>query len=156
MATLPNMSDMNFKIRPIKNADYEDLISMFVEFATFQKMPDSVTNSVNQMAEESDFLNGFVVENDSGELIGYATCFYAYFTWIGKSLYMDDLYVKPDYRRKGLGQKLIESVIDKAKADKCKKVHWQVSKWNQNAIDFYKSIGAKVDSVEANCDYWLI
>lgn len=113
-------------------------------------------NSVEQMTEESDYVNGFVVENDSGELIGYATCFYAYFTWIGKSLYMDDLYVKPDYRRQGLGQKLIDSVINKAKLDKCKKVRWQVSNWNQNAIDFYKSIGATVDSVESNCDYWLI
>ena len=129
---------------------------MFTEFATFQKTPDRMINSVEQMKKESDFINGFVVENDSGRLVGYATYFYAYFTWTGKSLYMDDLYVKPDYRQKGLGQKLIDSVINKAKADKCKKVHWQVSKWNQNAIDFYKSIGAEVDSVESNCDYWIV
>ena len=113
-------------------------------------------NNVEQMTEESNYLNGYVIENDSGGLIGYATYFYAYFTWIGKSLYMDDLYVKPDYRRQGLGQKLIDSVIDKAKADKCKKVRWQVSKWNQNAIDFYKSIGAQVDNIESNCDFSLI
>jgi ribosomal protein S18 acetylase RimI-like enzyme len=147
---------MDFRIRPIEKTDYEELILMFNEFATFQKMPDKMINSVELIAEESDYLNGFVVENDLGGLVGYATYFYAYFTWIGKSLYMDDLYVKPDYRHKGLGQKLIDSVINKAKADKCKKVRWQVSKWNQNAIDFYKSIGAKVDSVESNCDYWLI
>ena len=144
------------KIRPIAKADYKELISMFNEFATFQKMPEKMVNSVEQMTDESDYLNGFVVENDSGELIGYATYFYAYFTWIGKSLYMDDLYVKPDYRRQGLGQNLIDSVISKAKLDKCKKVRWQVSKWNQNAIDFYKSLGATVDNIESNCDYWLI
>ena len=144
------------KIRPIEETDYEELISMFKEFATFQKMPDKMINSVEQMTTESIYLTGFVVENDSGRLIGYATYFYAYFTWIGKSLYMDDLYVKPEYRRKGLGQKLIESVINKAKTDNCKKVRWQVSEWNQNAIDFYKRIGAKVDNTESNCDYWLI
>lgn len=144
------------KIRPIKETDYEELISMFKEFAAFQKMPDKMINSVEKMTAESNYLTGFVVENDSGELIGYATYFYAYYTWIGKSLYMDDLYVKPEYRRKGLGQKLIESVINKAKTDNCKKVRWQVSDWNQNAIDFYKSIGAKVDNTESNCDYWLI
>ena len=147
---------MDLKVRPIEKTDFKELISMFNEFATFQKMPDKMINSVKQMTEESEYLNGFVIENDSGELIGYATYFYAYFTWIGKSLYMDDLYVKPDYRRQGLGQKLIDSVIDKAKADECKKVRWQVSKWNQNAIDFYKSLGAEVDNIESNCDYWII
>lgn len=129
---------------------------MFNEFATFQKMPDKMINNVEKMTEESDYLNGYVIENDSGGLIGYATYFYAYFTWIGKSLYMDDLYVRPDYRRQGLGQKLIDSVIAKAKVEKCKKVRWQVSKWNQNAIEFYKSIGAKVDNIESNCDFSLI
>jgi GNAT superfamily N-acetyltransferase len=144
------------KIREIQKSDYTHLIAMFKEFATFQKMPDKMTNSVERMNRESDLIHGFVIENDSGELVGYATCFYAYFTWVGKSLYMDDLYVKPEYRKKGLGKKLIESVIEKAKKDHCKKVHWQVSKWNQNAIDFYKILGAEIDDTESNCDYWLI
>lgn len=147
---------IDLKIRPIEKTDYEALISLFKEFSTFQKMPDKMINSVEQMEVESNFINGFVVENAKGELVAYATYFYAYFTWIGKSMYLDDLYVKPDYRRHGFGQKLIESVINKAKVDKCKKVRWQVSKWNQNAIDFYKSLGATVDEIESNCDYWLI
>lgn len=147
---------MELKIRPIKSADYKDLISMFKEFATFQKMPDKMINSVEQMNEESELVNGFVIEKESGELVAYATYFYAYFTWIGKSMYMDDLYVKPEFRGQGLGKELIESVINKAKAENCKKVHWQVSGWNKNAIDFYKTLGAKVDDIESNCDYWLI
>ena len=108
------------------------------------------------MEKESDNLNAYVVESENGELVGYATYFYAYYTWIGKSMYMDDLYVKPDFRGKGLGQKLINSIKKKKKKDNCKKVHWQVSSWNKNAIEFYKSIGAKIDDVESNCDYWLI
>ncbi len=143
------------KIRPIERVDYKNMISMFKEFATFQKMSDKMINSVEQMNEESELVNGFVIENESGKLVGYATYFYAYFTWIGKSMYMDDLYINPDYRKQGYGKKLIESVINKAKEENCKKVHWQVSGWNKNAIDFYEKLGAKVDSVESNCDYWL-
>lgn len=109
------------KIRQIEKTDYEALISMFKEFSAFQKAPDKMINTVEQMELESEFIKGFVIENELGELIGYATCFNAYFTWIGKSLYMDDLYVKPEYRGKGLGQKLIMSVIDKAKKENCKK-----------------------------------
>jgi GNAT superfamily N-acetyltransferase len=144
------------KIRQLEKRDYPELVSMFKEFATFQKMTDKMVNTVELMEKESDILNAYVVESENGELVGYATYFYAYYTWIGKSMYMDDLYVKPDSRGKGLGQKLINSIIDKAKKDNCKKVHWQVSSWNKNAIEFYKNIGAKIDDVESNCDYWLI
>ncbi|MBS2099227.1 GNAT family N-acetyltransferase [Carboxylicivirga linearis] len=146
---------MEYKIRTIKISDYSNLIEMFKEFAAFQKMPDAMLNSTELMERESELINGFVIENKSGELLGYATCFYAYYTWIGKSMYMDDLYVKPKFRGKGLGQKLIQAVIQKAKEENCKKVHWQVSGWNTNAIEFYKKLGAKVDDVESNCDYLL-
>jgi len=67
-------------------------------------------------------------------------------------LYMDDLYVRPDFRGAGVGTKLINEVIAFAKAENCKKLRWQVSEWNQPAIDFYKSLGANVDAVESNCD----
>lgn len=144
------------KIRPIEEKDYADLMAMFKEFATFQKMPDKMINTVGQMEKESDYLNGFVIESENRKLVGYATYFYAYYTWIGKSMYMDDLYVKPDFRGKGFGQKLLLSVLNKAKEEHCKKVHWQVSRWNKHAIDFYKKLGAKIDDVESNCDYWLI
>jgi len=120
----------------------------------FEKLPDKMTNSVHIMEKESEYLNGFVVlEND--RIIGYATYFYAYYTWIGKSMYMDDLYVKSEYRGKGIGASLIKSVIEKAKEDKCKKLRWQVSEWNKPAIDFYKNLGAAIDSVESNCDLSL-
>lgn len=50
---------------------------------------------------------------------------------------------------------LLAAVIDLAKEQECKKVRWQVSKWNANAIAFYKSTGAAIDEVEINCDYIL-
>jgi GNAT superfamily N-acetyltransferase len=143
------------KIRPIERRDYEELLLMFQEFATFQKAAGNVQNSVGLMEQESEYLHGYVIEAESGELAGYVTFFYAYFTWSGKSIYLDDLYVKPAFRKKGWGKKLLLSVIDKAGGEGCKKVHWQVSKWNEHAIDFYKSLGAIVDDVELNCDYWL-
>ena len=107
------------------------------------------------METESEFIHGFVVVNESAAIIGYVTYFYAYYTWIGKSMYMDDLYVKQDYRGKGIGTKLINKVIEKAKTDKCNKLRWQVAEWNKPAIDFYKNLGAIVDSVESNCDLRL-
>jgi ribosomal protein S18 acetylase RimI-like enzyme len=146
---------MEFTIREIEKKDYPELIEIIHEFAEFEKLPDKMLNSVEQMETESDFINGFVVLNEFNTIIGYVTYFYAYYTWIGKSMYMDDLYVKSDFRGNGLGTKLIKKVIEKATSDKCNKLRWQVSEWNQPAIDFYKNLGATVDSVESNCDLSL-
>ena len=143
---------MTVTIRKIDERDFLVLISLFKEFALFEKLPEKMTNSVEQMLREKEYLTGFVAVNDADEILGYATYFFGYYTWIGKSLYMDDLYVRPDFRGAGVGTKLIKEVIAFAKAGNCKKLRWQVSEWNQPAIDFYKSLGANVDAVESNCD----
>ncbi len=143
---------MTVTIRKIDERDFLVLISLFKEFALFEKLPEKMTNSVEQMLREKEYLTGFVAVNDEDEILGYATYFFGYYTWIGKSLYMDDLYVRPDFRGAGVGTKLIKEVIAFAKAENCKKLRWQVSEWNQPAIDFYKSLGANVDAVESNCD----
>jgi len=143
---------MTVTIRPIEERDYATLILLFQEFAHFEKLPEKMTNSVEQMLAEKEFLTGLVAVNPENEILGYVTYFFGYYTWIGKSLYMDDLYVRPDFRGAGVGTKLIKEVIAFAKAENCKKLRWQVSEWNQPAIDFYKSLGANVDAVESNCD----
>jgi GNAT superfamily N-acetyltransferase len=139
-------------IRQIKVDDYVELISLFTEFAIFEKLPEKMINSVDKMIAEQEYFNGFVALNGIGEIVGYATYFFAYYTWVGKSLYMDDLYVKAKFRGHGIGTKLINEVIKYAKTTNCHKVRWQVSEWNKPAIDFYKSLGASIDNVESNCD----
>ncbi|WP_088656340.1 GNAT family N-acetyltransferase [Geofilum rhodophaeum] len=146
---------MNITIREIKADDFTGLISLFTEFATFEKTLEKMTNTVDRMTVEQEFFNGFVALNDSEEIVGYVTHFFAYYTWIGKSLYMDDLYVKEEFRGHGIGTELINKVIEYAKTTNCQKVKWQVSEWNKPAIEFYKSLGASIDSVESNCDLLL-
>ena len=143
---------MTVTIRSIEERDYATLILLFQEFAHFEKLPEKMTNSVEQMLREKEYLTGFVAVSPEDEILGYATYFFGYYTWIGKSLYMDDLYVRPNLRGAGVRTKLINEVIAFAKAENCKKLRWQVSEWNQPAIDFYKSLGANVDAVESNCD----
>lgn len=146
---------MNITIREIKADDFTGLITLFTEFATFEKTPEKMANTVDRMIVEQEFFNGFVALNDSEEIVGYVTHFFAYYTWIGKSLYMDDLYVKEEFRGHGIGTELINKVIEYAKTTNCQKVKWQVSEWNKPAIEFYKSLGASIDSVESNCDLLL-
>jgi len=143
---------MSILVRKIVQTDFAALILLFREFALFEKLPVKMTNSLEQMLKEKDFLSGFVAVNTDNEITGYVTYFFAYYTWTGKSLYMDDLYVRPEFRAKKIGTRLINEVIEFAKTENCSKLRWQVSDWNQPAIDFYKSMGANIDSVESNCD----
>lgn len=146
---------MEIIIRSANETDYAQIVDLFKDFATFEKLPEKMTNSVDRMIIEKDFFNCFVAETSDNRIIGYVTYFFCYYTWIGKSLYMDDLYVTPEYRANGIGTKLINSVIEFAKKSQCHKLRWQVSEWNKSAIDFYKNIGAMIDNVEQNCDLIL-
>ena len=145
---------MEIEIRPIIEKDYEQIIALFKEFALFEKLPEKMTNTVEQIKQEKDFFNCFVAVTDK-KIVGYVTYFFAYYSWIGKSLYLDDLYVSAKYRKQGIGKKLLDTVIDLAKTNECKKMRWQVSNWNKNAQKFYEYIGAEIDDVELNCDLKL-
>ena len=143
---------MEITLRKAEEVDYLQITELFKEFATFEKMPEKMTNTVDKMINEKDFFNCFVAETATKQIIGYATYFFGYYTWSGKSMYMDDLYVKPEYRANGTGTRLINNVIELAKSSQCHKLRWQVSGWNKPAIGFYKSLGASIDGTEQNCD----
>ncbi len=140
------------RIRSIIPNDFPELLSLFSEFAEFEKTPEKMTNTLEQMEKESEYIKGFVAVNDQDVILGYTTYFFSYHTWVGKSMYMDDLYVRPECRGNSIGTSLIKSVIDKAKAENCNRLRWQVSDWNQPAIEFYEKLGASIDGVELNCD----
>lgn len=146
---------MEIKIRSAEEADFIQILDLFKEFALFENHPDRMINSLDRMIREKELINCFVAETNDKRIIGYATCFFSYYTWIGKCLYMDDLYVKKEFRTHGIGTKLINSVIEFAKRSQCHKIRWQVSNWNKPAIDFYLSIGATIDDIERNCDLIL-
>lgn len=143
---------LNENITPITEKDFDELILLFKEFSIFEKSPEKMINSKEKMTLEKDYIHGFIARDKNDEIIGYATCFFTYHTWIGKSLYMDDLYVREKYRGKGVGSRLIKKVIAFAKEKECNKLRWQVSNWNASAIEFYKKIGADINDVQLNCD----
>lgn len=146
---------MNFIIKRIEERDYDDLIALFNEFAAYQNHPELMLNTAAKMKKEKDYFDGFIVRDEAGKAIAYTVFSFAYYTWTGKTLYMDDLYIKEEYRRQGLGRLLIEKVRDYAKETGCFKLRWQVGDWNHAARQFYKSLGATIDDVERNCDLIL-
>ena len=122
---------MNIALRPATEADFPEILGMIKELALFEKAPEKVTNSVEQMQREKDFFRCIMAENEDGIIVGMALYFFAYYTWVGKSLYLDDLYIKPDYRGNGIGTMLL----------------------NTPAIDLYKKMGLTLDEEWINCDW---
>jgi len=82
-----------------------------------------------------------------------ALCFFAYYTWVGKSLYLDDIYVMESYRGQKIGTELLKKVFEIAQKEGCKRVRWQVLNWNKPAIEMYEKIGAEIDDEWLNCSF---
>ena len=146
---------MEYHIREAKECDFKKIHELNRDFSLFIKRPEDFKISLDEMIAEQEHFKILVVEKEDGEIIGFATTFVAWYSWSGKSLYLDDLFVIEKFRGNGLGSKLMYKVIEMAKDEDCKKVKWQVSKWNKDAIEFYKSKGAEIDDVEINCDLVL-
>jgi GNAT superfamily N-acetyltransferase len=146
---------MSITIRKAGDADFPALIAIIAEFAAFQRSSGKMINTPELMSAERDAFTCFVAVTEENEIIGYAICFFAYFTWSGRSLYLDDLFVKEAFRGQKIGKRLLDAVVAFAVEERCKKVRWQVSDWNTPAQEFYKKFGAVIDDVELNCDLAL-
>jgi len=142
---------MKILIRKAHETYFPEIIDLIKEFALFQKTPEKVSISLEQMIKDKDIFRCLVAVAEN-EIMGFATYFFTYHSWTGKGLHLDDLYVKESFRKAGAGKKLLDNIINLAKEEQCKNVRWMVSGWNSNAIDFYKKIGATVDEVDLNCN----
>ena len=146
---------MDINIRPANEMDFPEIFSLITEFSVFQGTPEKVSITVDQMQENKELFNCLVAETKDKHIIGFASFFFAYYSWSGKALYLDDLYVKETFRNQAIGKILFDAVLVYAKNNHCNKMRWLVSKWNTNAIGFYKSIGANIDETELTCDLTL-
>lgn len=142
-------------IRSFNENDIEAVYALIKEFAEFQKSGHMLTITVEQMKKDIGLFQCIVAENTNNEIVGFVSYFNSYYSWSGKALYIDDLYVMQSYRKQGIGAGLLNAIVQLAKETNCKKVRWQVSNWNSNGIEFYKNFGAAIDEVEINCDYVL-
>ena len=145
---------MEVTIRKATRDDFPAIFSLIKEFAAFQQSGEKLLTTVEQMLEDENLFQAFIALENK-RVIGFCTFFYAYYSWSGKAIYIDDLYITAAFRKNGTGKQLLNTVIALAKENQCRKIRWQVSKWNINAIDFYKKIGADINEIEINCDLVL-
>ncbi|MFT5723937.1 MAG: GNAT superfamily N-acetyltransferase [Bacteroidia bacterium] len=137
---------MNIRIG--NQSDIPALLRLIKELAVFEREPDAVVVTEAELLADgfgAHPLYAFFVAEVDEEIVGVSIYYYRYSTWNGKCLYLEDLIVTKKHRGKGIGKALFTTSIDKAKADKCRKMNWQVLDWNTPAIDFYKDFNAGLD-----------
>jgi GNAT superfamily N-acetyltransferase len=131
-------------IRPGNASDVPVLKTLIHEFARFERLPASATEE-NLLADgfgESPKFRVLMAEWD-GEPAGYAFFFDYYSSFEGRAgLFLEDIYVRDQYRGKGIGKALLAVVASAAAQQNCFGVRWQVLDWNTPAIDFYRNLGA--------------
>ena len=134
-------------IRKATKNDMPSVLELIQELATFEKEPDAVVVTVDDLIRdgfsENPLFQCFVAEEEN-EIIGMALYYYRYSTWKGKTIHLEDLIVKENKRGTGAGFALYKEIIKQGKSENVRRIEWNVLDWNTPAIDFYEKSGAKV------------
>ena len=122
------------------------LLSLIRELAEFEKLLDQVQATEATLADElfgSRRVAEALVAEHGGKPVGFAVFFHNFSTFVGRAgLYLEDLYVKPHARGRGVGRALITYVAKIAVERRCGRFEWSVLDWNTRAVEFYRSLGA--------------
>lgn len=132
-----------------KNAEPSDmgiLLQLIKELADYENLLEEVTAT-------EEILHEWIFEKKKaevifpvldGQVIGYILYFYNFSTFLGKAgIYVEDLFIRPNFRHKGYGKELLRHLVQKAHKEGLGRVEWSCFDWNEPSIDFYLSLGAQ-------------
>jgi len=124
------------------------ILRLVRDLAQYERAPQAV------VASEEDFLrHGFgprprfsvLIAEEDGQVAGFALWFFTFSTWLGKpGVYLEDLFVRPELRGRGVGKAMMIELARIAVREGCGRFEWSVLDWNQPSIDFYRSLGARL------------
>ncbi len=134
-------------IRPAHPDDVDTLVELIHELAEFERSPGSVEIAAVQLHDALFGPSPTVfahVADEEGSVVGMAIWFLTFSTWTGRhGIHLEDLYVRPGSRSGGVGRALVAELAAIAERAGYARVEWSVLDWNENAIRFYRSLGAE-------------
>ena len=141
------MGWMPLTIRTATAADVPEILAFIRALAVYERAPDAVTASEEDLLRDgfgpNPYYHCLIAELD-GSPAGFAFYFFDYSTWLGRpGIYLEDLFVHPEFRGRGIGKALLQRVAAIAVEKNCARLKWQVLDWNTPAIDFYAAMGAE-------------
>lgn len=136
-------------VRPMARADVPEVHAMLRELAEFENLIEMFEVSAADLERnffgERPLAEALVAEAADGGLVGYAMFFPTYSSFLGRAgIWLEDLYVRPDWRGAGVGRDLLARVVGLARERDCGRCEWCVLDWNRRAIDFYRRSGGQI------------
>jgi hypothetical protein len=146
------MTEPAFSLRPATRADLPAVVGLIRELAVFEKLehlvvctPESIEPHLFGPQPAAEVVVAEVASEGRPQIAGFALFFTNFSTFLGRpGLYLEDLYVQPAQRGRGIGKALLEHLGALAVARGCGRFEWSVLDWNENAIRFYERMGAKL------------
>jgi GNAT superfamily N-acetyltransferase len=135
-------------LRPAEPRDASVLFGLIKALAEYEKLSDAVTGNADALKDHlfgsKPYVEAILAEY-AGQAVGFALFFYNYSTFLTKpGIYLEDLFVLPDYRRQGIGKAILAHLAQLAVSRGCGRLEWSVLDWNEPAIAFYERMGADV------------
>ncbi|GAC1458108.1 MAG: GNAT family N-acetyltransferase [Chamaesiphon sp.] len=135
-------------LRPAEPADVPVLFGLIQSLAEYEQLSNAVTGNADALKKHlfssQPYVEAILAE-DKGQVIGFALFFHNYSTFLTKpGIYLEDLFVLPEYRLQGIGKALLSYLAQLAIKRDCGRLEWSVLDWNETAIAFYQRIGAAI------------
>jgi GNAT superfamily N-acetyltransferase len=139
---------MDVTIAPLTPAEVPTLLELVRELARFEKLEHEVVATVESLNEAlfgKQTVAGALLARGDGEVAGYAIYFFTFSSFVGRAgIWLEDVYVRPPFRKRGLGRQLIEAVARVGVERGCGRFEWTALDWNERALEFYRGLGAQV------------
>lgn len=143
----PYNQHMAITVRDATAADVPLILQFIRALAIYEREPDAVDATEADLLRDGFGPNPFyfcLIAEADGAPAGFALYFFNYSTWLGRpGLYLEDLFVHPQFRGLGIGRALLQRVAAIAVEKGCRRLQWEVLDWNKPAVDFYAAMGAE-------------
>jgi GNAT superfamily N-acetyltransferase len=136
-----------FEIKPARESDVSLILELIKELAEYERLSHEVVATEDGLRTwlfgpqpKAEALVGYYQRQP----VGFALFFHNFSTFLGRpGIYLEDLYVKPEFRGRGMGRRMLSYLANLTKARHCGRLEWAVLDWNEPAVKFYKNIGAR-------------
>ncbi len=137
------MTSPDTEIRSARRQDVPEIVRLIRALARYEKLEQACESDAERLERhlfgDRTYAEALVAES-RGRIVGFALFFHSYSTFRARpGIYLEDLFVEPEHRRRGIGRALLQRVMELAAERDCGRVEWMVLDWNKPSIDFYRS-----------------